>query len=79
MPEYTDSESHCYYPVLLVDEETGPRSVVAILVLQAVESQRRRPPLHLLRRVANQLLVHGDVTGRAFAEVADTFDAQTIG
>jgi hypothetical protein len=77
--EYKDAEGHDYYPVLLVDEDSRERSVAAVLVLQAVERRRRRPPLQLLQNVANQLIVHKDITGHPLVDKTEPIDLKTAG
>jgi hypothetical protein len=68
--EHTDSEGRCFYPVLLVDQPFAERTIAGLLLLQADDGRRRRPPLPLCTHVANQLLAHGDVQGLALAEAS---------
>jgi tRNA A-37 threonylcarbamoyl transferase component Bud32 len=65
-PLYVDSQDRRFRAVLLLDSRHPLRRLVAVLVLQVQDEQRRRPPTSLMGQVSALLVDHGDVIGVAF-------------
>jgi tRNA A-37 threonylcarbamoyl transferase component Bud32 len=63
---FSDSQERRFRAVLLLDGRTGPRRLVAVLVLQVQDENRRRPPTALMAQIAALLADHGDAKGVAY-------------
>src|SRR5205085_4105294 len=59
-PLYVDSQDRRFRAVLLLDSRHPLRRLVAVLVLQVQDEQRRRPPTALMGQIAALLVDHGD-------------------
>jgi hypothetical protein len=63
---FTDAQEQRFRAVLLLDGRQTQRRLIAVLVLQVQDENRRRPPAGLMAQIAALLTDHGDVKGVAY-------------
>jgi hypothetical protein len=60
---FKDAQGRSFEPMFLIREEKTQQRLAAVLVFNVTRDARRRPTRDLQEELAEQLLMHGDVTG----------------